>query len=158
MIPSSKTSAWAARLQTAQAGSRSPTPRGRQGALCLGPTLCSPGPAGHRTARQQRAWSRREPLLAPLAPQPPCALSHSSSAHRRRGAACGGGPSPSQCSGAPLRQLCPVSVRTPSLRSNFGYSEALGIDVADTGESESTLGSGCSLTATVTPDRQLLPQ
>lgn len=98
-------------------------------------------------------------LSSPHLPRSPLALFRTAlaptdAAEQRVGVAWGGrwvaAPRPS-APVLPLRQLCPVSVRTPSLLSNFGYSEALGTDVADTRESESTLGSGCSLTATVKP-------
>lgn len=161
MIPSSKTSAWAARLQTAQAVAAL-QPRGAARAhSAWGQPSARPVPRGTEPRGSSRPGAEGS-LSSPHLPRSPLALFRTALAPTDAAEQCvgvaWGGSSPSQCSGAPLRQLCPVSVRTPSLRSNFGYSEALGTDVADARESESTLGSGCSLTATVTPDRQLLPQ
>lgn len=87
IIPSSKTSAWAARLQTAQARSRSPTPRGGPGALCPGPTHSPPGADPRGSVGSSGPGAEGRPSSPHVPPPPLCALPRGSSAHRRRGAA-----------------------------------------------------------------------
>lgn len=97
MIPSSKINAWAARLQTAHAGSSFASSRGRLAALSPGLSVSPPRvPRGADSGGgAQGGWPETQgrPALAPThpaTPQPLCALARGSSAHRRRRAGWGG--------------------------------------------------------------------
>lgn len=139
MIPSSKINAWAARLQTAHAGSSFASSRGGLAALRWGPSVslprvprgADPGGGAQRGGpeTQGRPRSRSRPR-----PNPPChhATPPRSSARfqrpptpQGRGGVGGGGSSRVPVAPRPahalLRQLSQAAVRTPSLRSGFRH-------------------------------------